>query len=214
MRACIVLVHSESRSAQFATAAALAFGLSALARQRRAQIAAYFVAGAVVVVGLVRFSGDLLELSGKDETLTGRSEIWRLVSGWIGDRPAIGYGPGNVWLVTDEATALFDFYQVPDNAHNGFLEAMLGGGILVLVPLVLLLVRAFGRAVDRGPDGDLRYHGLLPVLILILVANGSLVLLFRNSLVPVVFAALTVPPILLLPSGSPADRDTGVGRGG
>lgn len=207
-----VLWQSQSRTAQFATAAAIVFGLATFARRRRVQIASYFLAGAVLGAGLVRYATSVLEVSGKDGTLTGRSDIWRQAWSLIAERPMYGYGAGNAWGPGVQIRVLNTLAR-PESAHNGLLELLLAGGLLALVPLGMLLVRASSRGVARLADGRIRYPGLFPVLVLIVVLSVALSVLFRNGLVPIVFAAITAPTSLLAaPRRHPANDDDDRGR--
>ena len=64
---------------------------------------------------------------GRDNTLTGRTDVWAAVLPAIDRRPLLGYGFGSFW--TD---ARRDQYDIP-TAHNGYLDVMLELGQVGLV---------------------------------------------------------------------------------
>jgi O-antigen ligase len=87
-------------------------------------------------------------LTGKDLTLTGRSEIWDLMLDHIGQQPYLGTGYGAYWARSDQGTPSFEFVLKlgfdPGSAHNGYLEVLndlgaLGLGVLLLYLVVFVL---------------------------------------------------------------------------
>jgi O-antigen ligase len=56
---------------------------------------------------------------GRDETLTGRTEVWAAVIPALESQMLLGYGFGSFW--TDSRRAKYD---IP-TAHNGYLDIML-----------------------------------------------------------------------------------------
>jgi len=72
--------------------------------------------------------GNVLGLTGRDLTFTGRVEIWSLVLG-MPINPLVGTGYQSFWL-GPFAEQLWDvFYFHPNQAHNGYLETYLNGGL-------------------------------------------------------------------------------------
>ncbi len=80
--------------------------------------------GWIIVSDLATFA----DLVGKDATLTGRTEIWRIAIRVIEQKPVLGYGYG---------TDVLKNFITWRHAHNGFiamaLQFGLVGGILLLV---------------------------------------------------------------------------------
>ena len=91
----------------------------------------------------------LLEMIGKDPTLTGRTEIWTYVIQDIGMKPFLGWGYYAFWEPTNPyAVAISDavHWTVP-NAHNGLLEFLLDVGALGTALFAFLLIRTIVLAV-------------------------------------------------------------------
>jgi exopolysaccharide production protein ExoQ len=98
-----------------------------------------------LVGGLVAASSfpSLLELAGKDATLTSRTDIWDGVWRAILERPWLGYGPGGVWvdLAAEPARSILrDLGFVVYHSHNGFLEVTLQLGLIGLGIVIWLMV--------------------------------------------------------------------------
>lgn len=87
---------------------------------------------AVAVAVFIYLRSDLfLALLGKDSTLTGRSDLWRLVMNAISKRPFLGYGYEAFWegyKGESRAIILESGWLVP-MAHNGYLELGLSLGL-------------------------------------------------------------------------------------
>ena len=91
----------------------------------------------------------LLELIGKDPTLTGRTEIWTYVIQDIWMKPFLGWGYYVFWEPTNPyAAEISDAlrWSVP-NAHNGLLEFLLGIGVLGTALFAFILTRTIVQAV-------------------------------------------------------------------
>lgn len=72
---------------------------------------------------VARFTGML----GRDETLTGRTEVWADSIGAWQQQPLLGYGTGSFW--TDARRKRYD---IP-TAHNGYLDVLLEHGAVGLI---------------------------------------------------------------------------------
>ena len=95
-------------------------------------VALISVAGAAVIIGVRR--------AGQISTVADRIEIWDAVVGFISRRPILGWGLMSVWL-EDEMSARIqlDGGRVIHEAHNGYLEVALGGGIVALGALIVAI---------------------------------------------------------------------------
>ncbi len=82
-----------------------------------------------------------LDLLGRDSSLTDRTQIWALLTPSIEEELLRGYGFGAFW-----ASSAADFFLrrwgYIGNAHSGYLETLLNGGLIQLVALLLLFAAA------------------------------------------------------------------------
>lgn len=85
----------------------------------------------------------------KDPTMTGRTELWRLIWLEISEKIWLGYGYSSFWLGWQGPSA--DIWQQtgwhPVQAHNGFLNLWLQLGAVGMFLLIVLIVRYIYQAV-------------------------------------------------------------------
>jgi exopolysaccharide production protein ExoQ len=100
------------------------------------------------LVVMVTWPDFLIDLLGKDMTLTGRTNIWSAVLDSIAKRPLLGYGYQAFWLGLDGESyrVILTVSWMLAQAQNGFLDIMLEDGVAGLA--IVLLV--FGFALRDG----------------------------------------------------------------
>ena len=114
----------------------------------------------------------LLELLGRDPTLTDRMQIWELLSPFIDAQMVRGYGFGAFWSSAD-ADAFIARWGYIGNAHSGYMETLLNGGVVQLTALGLMLVEALVkqyRAVTADQAAQYRASALV-IIGLFIVTN-------------------------------------------
>lgn len=85
----------------------------------------------------------ILGFLGKDETLTGRTDLWYYVNICISQKPLLGWGFSAFWSALNPAAHEISAnlgWQVP-NAHNGLLELLLELGGLGVSLFALVFAR-------------------------------------------------------------------------
>lgn len=101
----------------------------------------------------------LVESIGRDPTLTGRTDIWKLVTGMTG-HPLFGTGFESFWLGPRLKKIWSVYWWHPNEAHNGYIEVFLNLGwlgIALLGTVYAASYRNIVRALRRDPDtGSLR----------------------------------------------------------
>jgi O-antigen ligase len=85
----------------------------------------------------------IFEMIGKDQTLTGRTDIWPYVINDISLRPLLGWGYFGFWSPNNpaaiEMAEAFKFFLT--EAHNGLLEMLLNVGVVGTGIFIFLFVR-------------------------------------------------------------------------
>jgi hypothetical protein len=113
---------------------------------------AWFSAGIVAFFILV-YRAEVFDFFGKSPDMTGRSGIWKLVLGLIGDRPILGWGWISHWVPGVEPYAgLVVINGVPYyQAHNAYLDVVLQlgvvGGLIFASLLLVTFVKIWRLAV-------------------------------------------------------------------
>ncbi len=109
---------------------------------------------------IILLSPDLiLDLLGKDATLTGRTDLWYFVNIYISQRPLLGWGFSAFWSQTNPAANEISMslgWSIPE-AHNGLLELLLEVGGIGTSLFAIVFVRNIWIAIRclRTPANEL-----------------------------------------------------------
>ena len=182
----LMLAHSATATACAAFGAAGLVALSSAAlRNRLDKVFHYGLLGAIAILALslvVDPAAEIAQLLGRDPTLTGRDQIWRLVLEQNSD-PLIGSGFNSFWLGNrSEILSKNEHYCfLLNQAHNGYIEVYLNGG-LIGVGLLLGVLGVGGkkirRQLPRAPD----WTGVrLVIWVICILYNWSEAAFFRLS---------------------------------
>ncbi|NJR68258.1 MAG: O-antigen ligase family protein [Synechococcales cyanobacterium CRU_2_2] len=141
--------------------------------------------------------GAIATFLNKDITLTGRTDIWKLVVDVIHKKPWLGYGYDAFWsqgLKGDAAYVWRAFLWEAPHSHNGFLDIWVQLGFVGLALLLLGLYFHFFHSLIQ-----LRYttepEYLWPVLLLVYCVFNNLTettFLRSNDLLWVLYVATTL----------------------
>lgn len=100
----------------------------------------------------------MVQVLGKDPTLTGRTYLWQRAGEYVADRPALGHGYQAFWRQGNlEAEGLWRFGKIQERAgfnfHNQYIEVLVDLGVLGLIVFVACLIAGFlglaGRTLAR-----------------------------------------------------------------
>jgi exopolysaccharide production protein ExoQ len=123
----------------------------------RLGVSAFIVVALVLVCLNLVFDirGGLVDMLGRDATLTGRTGIWKATL-QADVNPLVGVGYRSFWhgeraRVISEAQG---FFFVLQEAHNGYIEVYLDGGLLRLSLLLIAIASGASKIVNRLADDD------------------------------------------------------------
>jgi len=167
----VIVLTSQSVSALAVMPIGIVAMLSALALRRLpplgrvallAGLALLTVLAALVAVTATeQIAATFLDVTGKDMTLTGRTELWRIALGFIAERPLLGIGYQAFWLKGHApAEALWLIFGIDArsgfNFHNTYLSNAVEIGILgaliqaaLVTAAVILPLRVVLKTGDR-----------------------------------------------------------------
>ena len=156
------IINSATAMACFVIGTGLMVATSLRKMQRRPALVHVLVIGTIAMALFALFldsEGTLVGTLGRNTTLTGRTDIWRLTLGLAGN-PWVGTGFESYWLGA-RLQKIWDLYWWhPREAHNGYLEIYLSLGWIGVCMLALLLFNGYHnitRSFLRGPEvGGLR----------------------------------------------------------
>jgi len=107
----------------------------------------------------LEFGSGLVQQLGRDPTLTGRTDIWKLVLS-MERNPLLGTGFESFWLGSRLDKIWNIYWWHPNEAHNGYIEVYLNLGCMGLVLLAVLFVSGYRNAMSalrRNPNkGNIR----------------------------------------------------------
>lgn len=153
--ALVLLLLAQSTTSLAVLAAMLVFLVSypALRRNKSGLIKASIVALAASAIGLYWASQNveaILELFGKDVTLTGRLQLWILSAIMALQDPWLGHGYNAFWLgpgSPSERILAVVQWDAP-HAHNGLLELWLELGLVGVALFLVGFICYVGRAIS------------------------------------------------------------------
>jgi exopolysaccharide production protein ExoQ len=191
----------------FAIGASLMFGLRTL-KPRMVYIQRHL--GAVVLVlallfaafqvlqaaGGVSFVAAGIEASGRDATLTGRTDLWNDLLAIASERPMLGVGFGAFWVGNTHNLWAVHLWG-PTQGHNGYLDVYLEIGAIGVVLLVCVIIASFRSTVallvENFEQGMLHF-----IWLCIIVCHNFTESSYLRGSVDLwflfVLAAITVPP--------------------
>jgi exopolysaccharide production protein ExoQ len=149
----IMLVMGNSATSIIALGVVVAVGmvlgvLRWFAPDARAPIAFVLGSAALLLAGLLWWNAEsILQLTGRDMTFTGRSDIWAAVYMAISEHPFRGYGYA-FWGIDSPDRQLIWAYVGDDAAHshNSWLDAWLQTGIFGMLAVIFVTVSTFLKA--------------------------------------------------------------------
>lgn len=143
----LLQVGSGSRQVLFAAAAAILVGAAARVRRRNqvhTRSLYWLAAGGACLWAVVNFQSLVAAISPSgeyDPSLTNRVPLWDYLWAEVAARPYLGFGVGAYW---DDPITQVNLAGrlgwVPRQAHNVWLELLIGGGALLLLAFVLVVV--------------------------------------------------------------------------
>lgn len=134
----IAILLSQSASAivllviGFATAMYFRFLSQSYNKQQKIyRLVIGIVVYVVTILAILHGFTLLLELLGRDPTLTDRTIIWELLTPEMEARHTFGYGFGAFWT-SSAADDFIERWKYIGNAHNGYVEMRLHGGMVMI----------------------------------------------------------------------------------
>jgi O-antigen ligase len=171
--ATFLVIRSYSATGIVITAGALLIAAFLWSHRRLSPtvklVSAIFLILLTVVIG-VGIWDDLLHFLGRDQTFTGRTILWEHLLASVSERPVLGFGFGSYWRSQAGAEYYLANWWIAGHAHNGFFDALISGGLILLALLVAqtcMLIAQAGRFV-RVSDSATSWlvvlvAGLLPL---------------------------------------------------
>jgi len=125
----------------------------------------------VVVAVLIMSRGTINSWFGRSATFSGRTELWaELFESWW-HRPWGGYGFMAVWFDDELRVRLLERGRDLYEAHSGYLEVLIGAGVLGAFALGWLLWVLIGGVVRSVPAGSWASQWWVAMIAFVLLMN-------------------------------------------
>jgi exopolysaccharide production protein ExoQ len=117
---------------------------------------------------------EVFDLLGKDQTLTGRDELWESVLNETRKNWLAGCGFGGFWVVGSPAIdSIFkEFVWFPNQAHSGYVDLLNETGIIGISILAMLIISYFLKL--HMHDGPHYYKWFLIAVLLLNISESTL----------------------------------------
>ena len=135
----------------------------------------------------------LFTFLGKDDTLSGRTDLWPYVIDAIWDRPLLGWGFTAFWSGSNPRSAeisnLLGWYA--DEAHNGLLQILLDVGVVGTAFFLFMWLRNLVMAVKcmNGPAPEIGVSSLLSLVGILSIGVSEQVLVAVSEQTMLFFSA-------------------------
>lgn len=155
------------------------------------------IAGILIVTVSVLFLGvgsALLEIMGRNSTLTDRTEVWATLL-HVSGSPLVGTGYESFWLGPRLQAIWNVFAWKPAEAHNGYLEVYLNLGWVGIALLALVVATGYRTVINawrrKQPGSDL----MLAYFVVVLIQNFTEAAFFRMMAPAWIFFLLAITAI-------------------
>ncbi len=179
MAVCVIVFSRSTTSLMILFAMVLLLPLYRILKKTNYKLQVIMIGLALLLVVsfamlLMTNAGAIAGASGKDLTLSGRSDLWEIVGAKIWERPLQGYGFYAFWT-SPAAAQLRATYDWASNAHNGFLELLLELGFLGFLTFAAGFIRCFVMALTRIMTVAQKPEDYWPMqaLVIIVIINFS-----------------------------------------
>lgn len=141
--------------------------------------------------------GQILNVFGKEETLTGRVQLWDFCMFMAEKKPLLGYGYGAFWLGQDGPSAeiwpSINMGVGANHCHNGFIELVLAIGLIGLLITMVVYWVGIKRAAKYLTNKKYSFSYAIFFILLIWILPYNLseqALLYRNSIFWVIISSV------------------------
>jgi len=158
----------------------------------------------VVLVVLIVWRGTINSWFGRSASFSGRTELWaELFESWW-HRPWGGYGFMAVWFDDDLRDRLLERGRDLYEAHSGYLEVLIGAGVLGALALGWMLWVLVGGVVRAVPSGSWASQWWVAMVAFVVLMNTGETFIGANIAAWLVMVGVGVQARVTVPE--PADR--------
>jgi len=199
----VTLFLTHSRTAELSLLVALGCGAFYTMPRRQIVALALPVLAAACIIAL--WGTDVLDVvrhtlvmgraqsTAQLTTLTGRTQLWAELLTYARNRPMLGYGFGAFWNAGNSADVSLAVNWVVPNAHDAYLDVVLGLGVVGLMLFVTAFVAGVAHAVRQLRANRDSVEALFTLCLLAWVMTAMV----TESIIPVTHFMTLIPMIFL-----------------
>ena len=145
-------------------------------KSRKVQSRKYWFGFAVYVLGcflVYQLYELILALVGRDADLTNRAVIWELIYPSMIEKITTGWGYGAYWGSAG-SDAFVERWSYIGNAHNGYIEILLHGGLPLLIIYILMMIGCLYKVLSlasHSNDKSAKWNIGVAILLQLSIAN-------------------------------------------
>jgi exopolysaccharide production protein ExoQ len=130
------------------------FGFLIIKSHNEKYVSKYFIIAVIIIIvfqWLMQFFIDktyfqlVLSIFGRNETLTGRTDLWDELIAMGQSHLLLGTGYGSFWLDKNLEHLWAIFWWQPTQSHNGYIETFINLGLFGIFFLVLFFIASFNN---------------------------------------------------------------------
>jgi exopolysaccharide production protein ExoQ len=133
-------------------------------------LALALISGAVEAFGGMSLYEVIVTASGRDTTLTGRTDLWKDIFARASESPILGVGFGSFWI-GNVHHVWENYLWRPTQAHNGYLDIYLELGLVGIFLLLLMIISSY-KSISNSLRTNFRYGSLRLVFFLIVIVHN------------------------------------------
>jgi O-antigen ligase len=154
----------------------------------------------VVLVSLLSYFFNNLDyivnLFGKDLTLSGRLPLWLFLLESAQDKLLLGYGYGAYWngVGSPSADVIDQLMWIPNDAHNGYLDIILSIGVVGFIFVSWKIIDIFLSVKTLyNNNREIKYLLIISIIVYILLVNiTSTSILKQNSIFWILLVSISI----------------------
>lgn len=157
--ACLIFAQSAGSWVALGMLVVYYFLIRSVPGSRNLLVLVVVGASALAFLAFTFFEADLLAIVGRDATFTGRTDIWHFVLIAVWQKPFLGYGYYAATADFMQPLLEGELTRAAVDPHNGYLDLLLGTGIVGLALLLCCVALVIVTVIDRvktsaGPEKD------------------------------------------------------------
>ena len=115
----------------------------------------------------------VLQVQGRDESFTGRTDLWIDILQIAKNKLFLGVGYGSFWIGGIANNLWETHIWRPTQAHNGYIDVLVETGIVGVVLLIIYIFNSYNKLIETGKKNQGYAIFAITILTMIVIHNGT-----------------------------------------